>query len=108
MKLLQKRLLSERRLQKASTLRSKAGRRSMYCMKVRKIIQNIERNLKAGRPYPLDRIAVYIENYKNYPEVRPYAPQVMAKIGQTKVSAQRTRIEMCARLKNVIQNFQGR
>ena len=98
----------EHRLQKASTLRSKAGRRSVHCMKVKKIIQNIERNLKANRPYPLDRVGDYIENYKNYPEVRPYAPQVVAKIGQTKVSAQRTRIEMCARLKNVMQNFQGR
>ena len=98
----------ERRIQKASTLQSKAGRRSAYSMKVRKIIQNIEKNLKADRPYPLKRVGDYIENYKDYPEVRPYAPQVIAKIEQTKVSSQKARIEMCARLKNVMQNFKGR
>ena len=98
----------ERRLQQASTRQSMAGRHYVRSVKIKKIIQNIERNLKADRPYPLNRIRDFIENYKNYPEVRPYAPKVVAKIEQTKVSPQRTRIEMSARLKNVMQNFQGR
>ena len=98
----------ERRLKKASTRQSKAGRHYVHCSTVKRIIKYIEENLKADRPYPLKSVRDYIDNYKTYPEVRPYAPQVMAKIKQTKVSPQRTRIEMCARLKKVMENVQGR
>ena len=98
----------ERKLKKASTLQARVGRHYAHCSKLKKIMKHIEGNLKANRPYPLKRIGDYIENYKDYPEVRPYAPQVIAKITQTKVSPQRVRIEMCARLKRVMERFQGR
>ena len=98
----------ERKLQKASSLQAKENRQYAYHSKVKKIIKRIEENLKANRPYPLKRVEYYIDNYKNYPEVRSYAPQVIAKIGQTKVSSQSVRIEMCARLKRVMERFQGR
>ena len=98
----------ERRLRKAITRQSKAGRHYAHCTKVKKIVEHIKENLRAARPYPLKRAQDYIENYKVYPEVRPYAPQVMAKMEQTKVSPQEVRIEMCARLRRVMESVHSR
>ena len=76
-------MLWERAMRRKLTQKYKLGVNVSRVMKIRQILANIERNLRKKGPYPLDKARTFIANYETYPEVRPLAEKVSAKILDT-------------------------
>lgn len=93
----------ERECSIRTSKRSQNFRLLLRKRKVQEMIKNIKRNLDASIPYPIDRGRKYIENYTDYPEVRPYASQVLAKLSDAKPISSKRRVT-CMHLQRLIQS----
>ena len=95
----------ERSMRHRMTVQYKNGVHVSRVSKVRQIQANIERNLKKKGPYPLDRLETFIENYEKYPEVRPFAQQVLPKVIEGE-SIKQKRLDAYNRLRRLMREMQ--